>query len=206
MEGYACDTTSTTTKLNVDLVDVVANKILASDRANRVNSESSAQEASTSCEGNNHGYYFDIPQTYWDGKTTYLFSVVVHAAQGTATSSWTKSLECPLATQGSGGGGGTETGQSTCNISSQIYVNQGTTFSVSGLPSNPKTATTVWGGTDLPTSPALTGASVSTTYKTVGTKIINATTTGTLSTDKPFMYVCSTTTKVKLSSGGGGGI
>ena len=87
---------------------------------------------------------------------------------------------------------------------SQNYINRNTTWTVNLTNASGATITNrVWNGTDVPQTSGLT---VDKIYTTVGTKTMNATTTGTRADDSPFVSTCSTTTIMKLDSGSSGEI
>ncbi len=79
-----------------------------------------------------------------------------------------------------------------------IYVNKAMTWTMENLDPKFIVSSTIWSGTDLPSAGITTnGTSLSKIYTTVGSKTINATTTGTIDGSSTYTATCSTTVKLK---------
>lgn len=86
-----------------------------------------------------------------------------------------------------------------------LYVNRSTTWTLTNNIGSP--GSVVWSGTNISSPVTTPGNQLNKIYTTVGTKIINATTTITRSSDgTTYTSTCSTSTLIKLDSGSSGEI
>ena len=88
----------------------------------------------------------------------------------------------------------------TGSVGGNIYVNKKMTWSVSLDDNGSLIDNTVWSGTNV-TSAKTYSTTLDKIYTTVGTKTINATTTGTSTEGYPFITHCSSSVPIKLERG-----